>query len=195
MFGPLGQAERGGLRCLQHLAGTADKLARHQEWQQHVRYPGEFAGPHDQIILVASVGVACRVGVVLEQVDVPADALIVEPLLGVDEQVLQHPLARTIVGDELDQVVAFGGGVFGMAAHVEVQPRTVAQEYVRASAPGDHPTEQIAGDLVRAEPAVSVKCAGDTKLGFDAHDSALHGIEPTGSRTASVGKRAGSVAG
>ena len=63
---------------------------------------------------MAAVGVARRVGVVLEQVDVAADALVGEPLLGVDQQVFQHPLAGTVMGDQLDEAVAFGGGVLGM---------------------------------------------------------------------------------
>ena len=63
---------------------------------------------------MAAVGVARRVGVVLEQVDVAADALVGEPLLGVDQQVFQHPLACAVVGDQLDQAVAFGGGVLGV---------------------------------------------------------------------------------
>ena len=56
-------------RGLQHLAGAADDLAGHQERDQHVGQPGELAVPADQVVLVAAVGVAGRVGVVLEQVD------------------------------------------------------------------------------------------------------------------------------
>ncbi len=98
---------------------------------------------------MAAVGVARRVGVVLEQVDVAADALVGEPLLGVDQQVFQHPLAGPVVGDQLHQAVALGGGVLGMATHVEVQARAVAQEHVGAAAPRHHPPEQVAGHLVR----------------------------------------------
>ena len=105
---------------LQHLARAADQLAGDQERQQHVGDPGELAGPHDQVVLVAAVRVARRVGVVLEQIDVAADALVGQPLLGVDQQVLEHPLAGAVVGDQLREVVALGGGVLGVAAHVEI---------------------------------------------------------------------------
>jgi hypothetical protein len=44
-----------------------------------------------------------RVGVVLEEVDVAGDALFVQTPLGVDEQPLQDPLPRTVVGDQLGQ--------------------------------------------------------------------------------------------
>lgn len=80
---------------------------------------------------MAAVGVAGRVGVVLEQIDVAADALVDELLLGVDQQVLEDPLTGAVVGDELEQVVATGGrGIPGGAADVEVQSGAVAQEDV-----------------------------------------------------------------
>ena len=188
VLGALAQAERRGLRRLQHLARAADQLAGDQERQQHVGDPGELPGPHDQVVLVAAVGVARGVGVVLEQVDVAADALVGQPLLGVDQQVLEHPLAGAVVGDQLDEVVALGGGVLGVAAHVEVQPRAVAQEDVRAAAPRHDAAEQIPRHLVRAQPAMAVERAGDTEFGLDAHDPSLHTDEPTGCCALAVGK-------
>ena len=180
VLGALTQAERRGLGRLQHLARPADELAGDQERQQHVGDPGELAGPHDQIVLVAAVGVARRVGVVLEQVDVAADALVGQPLLGVDQQVLQHPLARAIVGDELHEAVALRGRILRVAADIEVQPRAVAEEDVRASAPRHHTPEQITCDLVGTQPSMPVKGAGHTEFGLDAHDPPLHLIELTG---------------
>jgi len=123
---------------------------------------------------VAAVGVARRVGVVLEQVDIAADTLVGQPLLGIDEQVFEHSLAGAVVGDQLCQAVAFGGGVFGVAAHIEVQPGAVAEENVRAAAPGNHAPEQVAGYFVGRQASVSVEGAGDTEFGFNAHDSTLH---------------------
>ena len=123
---------------------------------------------------MAAVRVARRVGVVLEQVDVAADALLGEPLLGVDQQLLENPLARPVVVDQLDEVVALGGGVLGVRADVQVQAGTVAEEDVGAPAPRHHPPEQVARDLVRAQSPVPVKGAGHTELGLDTHDSSLH---------------------
>ncbi len=190
MLGALAQAVGGGLRRLQHLARAADELAGDQERQQHVGDPGELTGPHDQVVLVAAVGVARRVGVVLEQVDVAADALVGQPLLGIDQQVLQDALTGAVVGDQLGQVVAFGGCVLGVAAHIEVQPGSVAEEHVGTAAPRHHPPEQIAGNLVGAEPAMAMEGAGHTEFRLDAHDSSLHANELTGWFTATVDKRA-----
>ena len=104
---------------------------------------------------MAAVGVAGGVGVVLEQVDVAGDALVVQPLLGVDQQPLEDPLPRLVVGDQLGDVVALGRGVLGVAADVEVEPGAVAEEDVAAAAPGDDPAEQVAGDLVGTQPALA----------------------------------------
>src|SRR5215467_1473258 len=52
---------------LQHLARTADDLPGDQERDQDVGQPAELPVPADQIVLVAAVGVARGVGVVLEQ--------------------------------------------------------------------------------------------------------------------------------
>ena len=180
MLGALAQAERSGLGRLQHLARAADQLAGDQERQQHIGDPGELTGPHDQIVLVAAVRVARRVGVVLEQVDVAADALVGQPLLGVDQQILQDPLAGAVVGDQLHQAVALGGRVLRVASDIEVQPRAVAQEDVGAAAPRHHPAKEIAGDFVGAQSAMAVKGAGHTEFGLDAHDSPLHLNELTG---------------
>jgi hypothetical protein len=114
VLGALGQAVHGAARGLQNLAGAADQLAGDQERQEHVGDPGELAGPGDTEVLVATVGVAGRVGVVLEQEDVAADALVGQPALGVDQQVLEDPLARLVVRDQLNQVVALGGRVLGV---------------------------------------------------------------------------------
>jgi hypothetical protein len=127
---------------------------------------------------VAAVGVACGVGVVLEQVDVAADALVDQPALGVDEQVFQDALAGLVVGHELRQRVALGRGVLGMAADIEVEPGTVAQEHVRRAAPGHDAAEQVAGHLVRGEPTLAVEGARDPELGLETEDPPLHGLQP-----------------
>ena len=100
-------------RGLQHLAGAADDLPGDQERDQDVGEPAELAVPADQVVLVAAVGVAGGVGVVLEQVDVAGDALLAQPPLGVDQQALEDPLPRLVVrdqvGDESHSGVAYSG--------------------------------------------------------------------------------------
>jgi hypothetical protein len=76
----------------------------------------ELALASHEVVLVAAVGVAGGVGVVLEQVDVADHAVVAQAPLRVDQQTLEHPLAGLVVRDELDRVVALGGRVLGVAA-------------------------------------------------------------------------------
>ena len=139
VLGPLGHAVDRAARGLQHLAGAADHLPGDQERDQHVGQPGELAVPADQVVLVAAVGVAGRVGVVLEQVDVAGDAFLVQPPLGVDEQALEDPLPGLVVRHQVDEVVALGRRVLRVGADVEVEPGAVAQEDVAATGPRTRP--------------------------------------------------------
>ena len=167
---------RRAARRLGDLAGADDDLAGHQERDQHVGEPAELAGPADQVVLVAAVGVAGGVGVVLEQVDLAGDALVVQPLLGVEQQPLEDPLPRLVVGDQLDHVVALGRGVLRVAADVEVEPGAVAQEDVAAAPPADHLAEQVARHLVRAQPALALERARDAVLVLDPEDPPVHAV-------------------
>ena len=100
---------------------------------------------------MASVAVACRVGVVLEEVDRAADPFLAEPLLGRYEQAFEDPFAGFVVHHEVVQRVALRRRVLGVRADVEVQPGAVLQEDVAAAAPRHDPAEKVPGDLVGAE--------------------------------------------
>ena len=176
VLGPLGQAVDRPARGLQHLAGAADQLPGHQERDEDVGQPAELAVAGHQVVLVTAVGVAGRVGVVLEQVDVAGDALVVQPLLGVDEQPFEDALAGPVVGDQVGHRVALRRRVLRVGAHVQVQPRAVAQEHVARPPPRDHPTEQVAGHLVRAQPPLPPVGAGDPVLGLESEDAPVHGM-------------------
>src|SRR3989304_7595943 len=83
--------------------------------------PLERDVPGDQVVLVTAVRVARRVGVVLEEQDVPRDAVLPEALLRLVEEVLDDPLPGLVVDAQVHDVVALGGGVLGVAPGVEVQ--------------------------------------------------------------------------
>ena len=112
-------------------------LPADEERDQHLGVVGEVVAPAGEVVLVAAVAVAGRVGVVLEQVDRAADALLAEALLGRHEQALEDPLAGLVVDDEVVELVALRRGVLGVRADVEVQPGAVLQEDVGAAAPAD----------------------------------------------------------
>lgn len=135
VLGTLADAVDGSARRLEHLARAADELPGDEEGDEDVREPGEFSVPGHEIVLVASVGVSRRVGVVLEEIDVARDSLLVQAAFGVDEQAFENALARLVVRDQFGQVVAFRGCIFRMRSHVEVEAGAVPQKDIAAAAP------------------------------------------------------------
>src|SRR5262249_7894362 len=133
-----------------------------------------LALPGDAVVLVAAVRVAGRVGVVLEQVDVTGDALIVQPLLRLDQQTLEDPLTGAVVNHQIADRVTLGSGVFGMRTHVEIQPGPVAQEDVARPPPRHDPAEKVTGHLVRRQPPLPTGGTRDSVLGLQAEDPPVH---------------------
>ena len=174
VLGPLGDAVHGAPGRLEDLPRAGEDLAADEERDQDVGEAGEVALPLDEVVLVAAVGVAGRVGVVLEQVHLTPDALLPQPLLGRHEEALEDPLPRLVVDHHVVDGVALGGGVLGVGADVEVEPGPVLQEDVRRTAPGDHPTEKVAGHLVRAQAPLAPEGAGDAVLVLEAEDPTFH---------------------
>ena len=80
---------------------------------------------------MAAVGVARRVGVVLEQIDVTGDAFLPQSGLGGLEEALEDPFPRLVVDDQVVNRIAFGGGVLGVGADVEIETGPVFKEDVR----------------------------------------------------------------
>ena len=167
--------EHGAAGGLEHLAGAGVDLAAHQERDEHLGVVAEVVAAAGEVVLVAAVGVAGGVGVVLEEVDRAADALLPEALLGADQELLEDALAGLVVDDQLADRVALGRGVLGVAADVEVEAGAVGEEHVGAAAPRHDPAEQVAGDLVGAQAALAARGAGDPVLVLEAEDAALHG--------------------
>jgi hypothetical protein len=163
----LAQAVDRSPRGLEHLAGTGDELARDEERNEPFSKTSELPTTLDEEILVASVGIPGRVGVVLEQVDIAEDALLAQSPLRVDDETFEDPLAGAIVRDQLRDAVALGGGVLRVTSDIEVESRAIRQEDIAAPAPRDDPAEQVARDLIRTEPALTVESARDAVLGLD----------------------------
>ena len=104
----------------------------------------------------------------------PADALLSQPGLRRVDQVLEDPLPRLVVHDQVGDGVALGRGVLGVAADVEVEAGAVLEEHVGRPAPAHHPPEQVAGHLVGAQPALTPQRAGHAVLVLQAEDAPVH---------------------
>ena len=174
MLGALAHAVHRAAGRLQHLARTGVDLTGHEERDEHVGELGEVAFALDQVVLVAAVGVAGGVGVVLEEVDLAADAFLAQALLGAAHEALEDALPRLVVDHEVGDRVALGGGVLGVAADVEVEAGAVLEEDVAGATPAHDPAEQVAGDLVGAEPALAAEGARDAVLVLESEDASLH---------------------
>ncbi len=174
VLGPLRDAEHRTPRRLQHLARARVDLAGDEERDEDVGELGEVALALDEIVLVAAVGVAGAVGVVLEEEDLAPDAFLAQTLFRALDESLEDALPRLVVDDEVADRVAFRGGVFGVAADVEVEAGAVLEEDVARAAPRHDPAEQVAGDLVRAEPALAAQGAGDAVFVLEAEDAPIH---------------------
>src|SRR3546814_12236217 len=70
VFRALREAERRGLRSLQYLSGAADQLARDEERQQDIRNAGEHTSARAEHVLVVTVRVPGRDGVVLVEIEI-----------------------------------------------------------------------------------------------------------------------------
>ena len=174
VLGPLAHAVHGPTRGLEDLAGAGIDLSCHEERDQDIGELGEVAVALDEIVLVAPVGVAGGVGVVLEQEHLAPDALLPQALLGTADEALEDALTRLVVDDEIVDRVALGRGVLGVAADVEVEPGAVLEEHVAGAAPRNDPPEQVASNLVRAQAPLPAKRAGDAVLVLQTEDSTLH---------------------
>ena len=168
---------------LQHLAGPGVDLPRHEERDQDLGVVTEVVTPGREVVLVAAVAVAGRVGVVLEEVDDAADALLPEALLGRAQELLEDALPRLVVGDEVEDRVALGRGVLRVGADVEVQAGAVGEEDVAAATPRHDPSEEVAGHLVGAQAALAPERARDAVLVLESEDPALHAEQPTWATT------------
>ena len=120
MIGALTHAVARPARSVEDLSGSRDDLARNEKGDKSFGESEKIGGSVDEKVLVATVGIARRVGVVLEQIDVASDALLSESLLGIHAQPFQNALPRTIVGDQLLHAVAFSGRILRVAAYIEV---------------------------------------------------------------------------
>ena len=174
VLGALAQAVVEAARRLQHLAGPREDLPGDEEGDERLGQPLEADVTADQVVLVAAVGVARRVGVVLEEQDVAGDPVLAQALLGLVQQVLDDALAGLVVDDQLGDVVALGRGVLRVEAGVQVEPRAVFQEHVGVARAGDDLLEQVAGDVVGRQAALAVQGTGEAVLVLEAEDPALH---------------------
>ena len=150
----------------------------------------EVVAPAGEVVLVAAVGVAGRVGVVLEQVDDAADALFPQALLGARPGAARGCAPRPCRGrrgrrSSRTRGWRTRGGSRRRGRGGRRWPGTRCE-----LRPQRHdPAEQVAGDLVGAQPALAAERAGDPVLVLEAEDAPLHRASPYPASRRSDGQR------
>jgi hypothetical protein len=163
------------------LPGAGVDLARHQERDQLLGQVVEVDVAVDEVVLVAAVAVPDEVGVVLEDRELPGDALLADLLLRVVLELLEDPLAGLVVDDELAGRGALGRRVLGMAAGVLVEAGAVLEEDVQEVLGGDQLLEEEADRLLDRQRLPPLGREDDPVLGLDAVDALLHESTSAGS--------------
>ena len=92
--------------------------------------------------------------------------LFVELALGARNKALQDPLPRHFLGNEVIEIVAFGRGVFGVTADIQVEAGTVFEKDIARSAPCHHASEKHSRHIVGAESALPVVGKRRPELGL-----------------------------
>ena len=93
--------------------------------------------------------------------------------VGPGGQVGHGDLAGAVLGEQVGQAVALGGGELGVGAHVQVEASTPASEDVRGARALDHGIEELTGGVVgvHGRRAVGGGGAGDAVLGLHPDDA------------------------
>ncbi len=130
-FGPLGDLEvdRGGIerrRLHPDLARAGEDGARDEVRHHAFDHPGERDGPVHHVVLVAAVGVALAVGVVL--VD-DRRGHVGDTRLGGDHGAAHDLLAGLVIDQAFERGQAFGGGVLRVGM-VDVEAGAVGEDGV-----------------------------------------------------------------
>jgi len=81
-----------------------------------------------------------RIRIVLEQQDISSNAVFPQAHLGLVPEIVDDPLTRLVVDDELGDVIALGRRVLGVEPDVEVEARAVLEEDVRVAGARDSPS-------------------------------------------------------
>ena len=126
---------------------------------------------------MAAIRVAEGIRIVFENEDLAGQSLFAQAFFGNGQTTFQDPLAGFVVDDQIKQVVAFGGGVFWMAARVLVESRPIREEGIGRPAIGDESLKNVPENFFngKVDPSIRRKCQAVFTLKAN---NAFHHIRP-----------------
>src|ERR1051326_8517037 len=108
VLGALGDEELRPARALEDLARDRIDLSGDEKGDQLLRHLPKIDVPPHEIILMASIGVAKRIGIVLKDIDLSRETFFPEALLRGWEARLQQALSCLVVNHQIQDTVALG---------------------------------------------------------------------------------------
>ena len=130
-----------------YFTGPRKNLSRHQERDELFSHVVEIGAAVRQIIFVAAVRVADKIGIVFEDRQLTLKTFLMHLVLRIIEQVFQNPLTGLVVDHHIHGAGALGRGVLRMTARVEIKARSIFQKDIEKTFGGNELLKQIAHHL------------------------------------------------
>ena len=124
---------------------------------------------------MAPVGIAERVRIVLKNVDFPGQTFFPQSFFSCRQAGFKQSLTGFIVDDEIENVVALGGGILRMAAGVLIKPSTIDEEGIGGPAVWNETFKNIPQHLLHRQIDASVRRKNETVLILQTEDSPSQG--------------------
>ncbi|GJL58960.1 MAG: hypothetical protein NPIRA03_18170 [Nitrospirales bacterium] len=156
MLRPLGDKILGSSGYFQYFSGPGENLTSDEKGDElFADFPEIDITAHEEVFM-AAIRVAEGIGIVFENKDLARQSFLAQALLGNRQATFQDPLTGFIVDDQVKQVVAFGGGVFWMAARVLVETRPIREKSVGRPAIGDETLKNVPKDFFnrKVDPSI-----------------------------------------
>ena len=125
---------------------------------------------------MAPVGIAERVCIVLENVDFSGQTFFPQSLFSRRQAGFKQSLTGFIVNDEVENIIALGGGILRMAASVLIEPSAVHQERVGRPAVWNETFKNIPQHLLHRQIDTSVRRKNEAVLILQTKDPSSQGI-------------------
>ena len=176
VLGPLRDEVLRFTRHFQDLSRSAIDLPRDEEGNELLRdFPKINVAAHEEVFM-APIGITERICIVLENVDFSGQTFFPQSLFSRRQAGFKQSLTGFIVNDEVENIIALGGGILRMAASVLIEPSAVHQERVGRPAVWNETFKNIPQHLLHRQIDTSVRRKNEAVLILQTKDPSSQGI-------------------